>query len=363
MIEVRPDPAHPRGGYAVLEFDVSEVAEDSVSITVFDLYKELYLGQAGWQPEQQRFGPYPVQKSGARGQVVIGPEIVDKIEEFSTVRLALGKFSADVGWPDDIVQSPKAATSDSAIKVSSAQTPAEVSAPIKMKTVQDTADEEQNAEEPEAEEESLQTEETDAQNEGVSFHTEAGADYEDEDYAEEEQRSKLPVILGALIVAAVVAAAAFFFLSADEPVAEPGPVPPPVETPPPVAAAPDPCSDSELAAAASRSFSDLGTALRGCGGAVSPDVALGLLEAAVADGDADALAFFGTLYDVSQTDTVIEEEIGLTLGDDPARAAEYYARARDAGSSEAPDLLAGACRVLLLRTDTLSISAREDYCP
>jgi hypothetical protein len=130
-----------------------------------------------------------------------------------------------------------------------------------------------------------------------------------------------------------------------------------------VAAAPDPCSDAELAATAGQGFAALGAALRGCGGSVGPDTALGLVEEAVAAGDADALAFFGTLYDSGQTDPVIEEQIGLTLGDSPARAAEYYARARDAGSTEAEAFLNGVCRTLLLRTDTLSISAREDYCP
>jgi len=57
----------------------------------------------------------------------------------------------------------------------------------------------------------------------------------------------------------------------------------------------------------------------------------------------------------------IEGTIGLTFADAPARAAEYYARAIAAGSQNAPERLQAICRRLLLRTDTLSASAREDY--
>ena len=78
--------------------------------------------------------------------------------------------------------------------------------------------------------------------------------------------------------------------------------------------------------------------------------------------DPAALALFGALYDNGVTDAAIEDQIGLTFTDDPARAADYYARAIAAGSQDAPPRLQAVCRRLLLKTDTLSQSAREDHC-
>ncbi|WP_425092550.1 hypothetical protein [Tropicimonas sp. S265A] len=360
MIDVRPDPAHPRGGYAVLSFDGASVPDESVSVDVFDLYNELYLGKAGWQPERHSFGPYPVDRSGGEAKVVLGPEVVDHLEEFATIRLTLGALSGDVSWPDDIVHSPKAATSDSAIKFGSGPAAPAVAAPIKLR-------------EPEPETEPEVATPSQAEEDAPAAPREEVLVTQDpkQTVAEEDGDKKgglsLPLIIGGVaVVAAIIAALLFLMPEEDVPVAEPEPAPAPIPEPepiPPVAAAPDPCSDAELSAVASQGFAALGDALRGCGGSVSADVALGLVEGAVAEGDPAALAFFGTLYDSGQTDEIIENQIGLTLGDNPARAAEYYARAKDAGTAEADDLLAGVCRALLLRTDTLSISAREDHCP
>lgn len=344
MIDVRPDPAHPRGGFAELSVDPTSLEGDSVSIEVFDLYGERYLGLKGWQPERHSFGPYPIDRGDGSARIVIGPEVVDWLEEFAALRLTLGGVSAELSWPDDIVHSPKAATSDTAIKVGDAPAPAPAAAPIRMSDPEPEpapdSDPPQPLSEPVAE--------TPTEPETDSDATE-----------EEKSATKLPLILGGVAVAAVAAAAAFFLLQPEEVVETP---PPPAPDPAPVAAAPDPCSDAELGAVAAQGFGALGPALRNCGGAVSADTALGLLEAAVAQNDPGALTFFGTLYDAAQTDPVIEEQIGLTLGDDPARAAEYYARARDAGASEAAALLSSVCLTLMLKTDTLSASAREDYC-
>lgn len=352
MIDVRPDPAHPRGGFAVLSFEADSVSGDSVSVEVFDLYNERYLGVAGWQPERHAFGPYPVDRSAGPARVVLGPEVVDKLEEFAAVRLTLGELSADVSWPDDIVHSPKAATSDSAIKTGTGPAAAAPAAPIKMK-------------EPEPEPAAPPSEpvpEPAPEAEAPEPDVPENADENGGDAEEDGKSGMSSLVLWGVALLIALGAAAFFFLGGEEPVTE-EPAPAPQEpAPPPVAARPDPCSADELTAAAGQGFAVLGEALRGCGGSVSADTALGLVEGAVAEGDADALAFFGTLYDAGQTDPVIEEQIGLTLGDDPARAAEYYARARDAGSTEAEALLTGVCRTLLLRSDTLSVGAREDYC-
>ncbi|MDJ0858267.1 MAG: hypothetical protein QNJ03_04240 [Dinoroseobacter sp.] len=352
MIDVRPDPKHPRGGYAVLSFDGSSLTDNAAPLEVFDLYNERFLGPKGWQPEKHAFGPYPVVMSAHGASLVIGPEVVDQIEEFAALRLTIGAVSAEISWPDDIVHAPNAATSDNAIKVGSGPAATTPAAPIKMKDQVSDSDPEPVEQVPE-----------------VSIGAEDVADEVDETpqpMQEEEEPSghSKSLIFGAVAGILALAGLAFFLLQDRDPRTEPvaEPEAPLAANPPPVAAAPDPCSDAELAAVSSDGFEALTGALRNCGGSVGPDTALGLIEKAVAEGDAAALAFFGTLYDTGQTDPVIEEQIGLTLGDNPARAAEYYTRARDAGSSEAEALLAGVCRSLMLRSDTLSVGALEDYC-
>ncbi|ABV92644.1 conserved hypothetical protein [Dinoroseobacter shibae DFL 12 = DSM 16493] len=344
MIALRPDPAHPRGGYAELSLDAAVLDGDAAAVEVFDLYGERFLGPEGWQPERHAFGPYPIDRAEGSARIVVGPEIVDKLEEFAALRLTVGGVVTELSWPEQIVHSPKAATSDTAIKVGDAPAPAAPAAPIRM-----AEPEPEPAPEPEP----------------TTPLTEPEADTPPEpeaaDTDETEEKSlKLPLVLGGLALVGAAAVAAFFLLQPEEVVETPPP--PPAPAPAPAATAPDPCAPAELEALASQGFGALGPALRNCGGAVSADTALGLLEEAVAQNDPAALAFFGTLYDAAQTDAVIEEQIGLTLGDDPARAAEYYARARDAGSAEAEALLSSVCLTLMLKTDTLSASAREDFC-
>ncbi|MEM9393106.1 MAG: hypothetical protein AAGA38_04570 [Pseudomonadota bacterium] len=348
MISVRPDPKHPRGGFAVLTFESAALTSESASLEVFDLYNERFLGAKGWQPEKHVFGPYPVEISAQEASLVIGPEIVDQIEEFAALRLTIGSVVAEISWPDDIVHAPKAATSDNAIKVGSGPDAATPAAPIKMKDPSPEPEAQVPKEAPEPEEVEESNDPTPLE---ATVKEAPGG------------RSKSLALWALAGVLAFAGLAYFLFQDSDQP-AEPvvEPVAPVTENPPAVAAAPDPCSDAELAAVANESFEALTGALRNCGGSLGPDAALGLIEEAVAEGDAAALAFFGTLYDTGQTDPVIEEQIGLTFGDNPARAAEYYSRASSAGSTEAQALLAGVCRSLMLRNDTLSLGALEDYC-
>lgn len=348
MIDLRPDPAHPRGGYAKLSVEAASLSEDSAALEVFDLYGERYLGAEGWQPERHAFGPYAVTRDAQHAWIVIGPEVVDRVEEFSALRLSLGPVSADISWPDDIVHSPKAATSDRAIKVGSAPEVTPAPAPIRMT-------------EPEAPPAPTPT--PTPTPDPVPSPDPAPPEAEP-DRTEDKPSSKLPLILGGLAVLAAAGIAAFYLLQGEDVVETAPPEPAPVApvAPPAVATLPDPCGAEALSALGGQGFVALADGLRLCGGSVSADTALGLLEGAVAANDADALAFFGTLYDASRTDPVIEDQIGLTLGDNPARAAEYYARARDAGSAEAAELLSSVCLTLTLKTDTLSVSAREDHC-
>ena len=103
-------------------------------------------------------------------------------------------------------------------------------------------------------------------------------------------------------------------------------------------------------------------AIRACGRDVSADTALRLVEEGAAANDPGALLLFGTLYDADQLDPRIENLIGLTLDDDPARAAEYYARAVKAGSVEAQARLSAICVRLSGSQTTLAKGAYDDYC-
>jgi hypothetical protein len=103
-------------------------------------------------------------------------------------------------------------------------------------------------------------------------------------------------------------------------------------------------------------------AIRACGDALSPDTVLTIVEDAASAGDKDALLLFGTLYDGATVDARIETVIGLSFTDNPALAAEYYARADEAGSTEAETRLRSVCAFLAGATDILAKGAFDDFC-
>ncbi len=176
--------------------------------------------------------------------------------------------------------------------------------------------------------------------------------------------------VSALLLAALAVGGWFLLRNA-----EPEPVPP-VEAPAPVVAPPDPapaapapapepapaCDAAALAALADQPFPAIASALAACGQAVTPDAALSLVDAAAARGDGGALLLLGQLYDGESTEPEFETRIGLGFGDNPAQAADYYARAKAAGATGAAALLAPVCERLSTRGDTLSLSAFEDHC-
>ncbi len=117
-----------------------------------------------------------------------------------------------------------------------------------------------------------------------------------------------------------------------------------------------------MTALADGPFADLVKAISECGTKISPDDALGAIEAAADKGSPEALTLIGKLYDGTETVAVIEPDIGLTLGDTDRLAAEYYSRAAAAGGTDAPALLAKTCARLAGSSDTLDASAKEDFC-
>ncbi len=334
MISISPDPAHPRGGYALLTLPDGDLAGETTQVAVFDNYSERYLGEAGWQPVKVLFGPYDVIREGGQARLVIGPEIVNQIEEYANVKLFVGTTEQDVSWPDDVVPAPGAA------KIGG----------IMGTTLKDEAPKgtlTAKIPEPEPVPEPVQPENA----------VEPAAPASAEGPAGPEKQGRGGTLIGLLVLVLIAAGVAYWFLAMDsvpEPVAEP------VVAPEPIADADNPCGIDALSAI--DGFAAQSDALRGCAGNASADVALGLLERAAAAGEADALLLFGTVYDGQVNADVIEDQIGLTFDDVPATAAEYYARAVAAGSETAGEQLAALCDRMSTMDDTLAQGAVADYC-
>lgn len=333
MISVKPDPAHPRGGHAELSVPEDKLLGETAQVAVFDNYSERFLGESGWQPVKVMFGPYAVRREGGQAHLVIGPEIVNQIEEYANVKLMVGDAEQDVSWPDDVVPAPGAAKIGGIMGTKAAEVTAASALSAKM---------------PEPEPEPAEVE-------PIPEPTPAPTVEPVETPA---PKGKGGLIAGLVVVLLLAAALAYWLLATeDTPVT---PVAEPVIAPAPVAEASDPCAADALRAL--EGFAAQSAALRGCAGTASADTALGLVERAAAAGDADALVLFGTVYDGEAMDAVIEDQIGLTFGDEPATAAEYYARAVAAGSTEASEKLAALCTRMADMTDTLVQGAVTDYC-
>jgi hypothetical protein len=360
MITLRADPRHPHGGYAELGLPADRIEADTVELAVFDKYSERYLGGDGWQATREAFGPYEVVRDGATARVVIGPEVVNQIEEYANLRLECGGLTQDVAWPDDIVPAPGAARIGGILSARAASGGGEpglavrLQGPVPDDTATDPAPPEPAPPEPDPEPPQEPQEATDP-----GPGAEAGQD-----------TARRPGGLWLWLLALVLAGlgGAWWYLQ-ERPFDPPAPV---AETDRPAQPEPEPEVQAEAAPeadpcalatiAAQDGFAAQLASLRGCGADTSADTALTVLERAAGGGDADALLLFGEIYDSEAGDPVIEETIGLSLPDSPATAAEYYGRAVEAGSDEARARLEALCSRLGGMSDTLARSAFADHC-
>ncbi|WP_428929769.1 hypothetical protein [Marinibacterium sp. SX1] len=352
MMNIQPDPAHPRGGYARLSLAADAVQTPAVSITLRNSFNEKYLGQKGWQSEKAFFGPYNLEPDGDRVAFVVGTEIVNQVEEYTALVIEIGDQSFEVSWPDDIKQGPPAATvggvSATPPKASGGTGPNLVGKAKETPPAADTVD--TIPEDPPAPPVREAQPETPPPTARIP-DPDAGP-----------ARRRTAPIAAVVLLALLAAGAAYWALS------RPGPEPVAVveEEPEPVAevAAPaDPCSEDGLNASTADGYGGLVDQLQACGGAVSADAALGLIELGVDANDPAALATLGRLYDQAVEIAVVETDMGLTFADNPARSAEYYSRAISAGDGVgAAENLAAVCERLSDATDTLSQGARQDFC-
>jgi hypothetical protein len=350
MIDIRPDPKHPRGGFAEITVQGVAPSEAPLEIAVFNAYQQKWLGADGWQAMRVGFPVRAQVWAGETLKVIIGPDVVNQIDDDTPLKIALGGQEWDTYWPDDINRGPDEALEGG---ISGAAAAAAPTGPKKVTTMPKPAP-------------------IPAPLPGPVSGTEGGLITDpipepgsdtDEEETEGAGGSKLPLILGGLAVLAAIAAAVWFFVLAPDTEPDPVPVPVPVPVPAPVPV-PDAnaCTTDALGALAGQGFAALAEQLGSCGGAVSADDALGFVERAAQAGDGDALALFGALYDSGVTVPGIEDQMGLTFSDQPGLAAGYYAQARDAGSELGTARLGAICLRLALETGTLATSAREDYC-
>lgn len=339
-LDIRPDPDNAQGGFAVLHLhDPIDAASETV--TIKNAFSGQFLGPDGWQPTTFAFGPYPVVSDAGGSRLIVGPEIVNQIEEYTTLDITVGPVQAQTSWPDDVVASPEAAALGGLATVK-AETEAD-QAPV-LKAPQ-TPSEPNTSDEPDT-----GSPEDDADQDTLSDPT-PGTGGEDT-----SNKTPLMIGLGVLLLAAIAAAVWFFALRETDP--EPAPAPPP----PAPAAEPSACSLEALQTAAAVSFDTVMEDISTCGSAVSADDAFTILDSAVRQDTAAALLLFGKMYDGSQTDDLIETRIGLTFTGDDTLAAEYYARAASAGAEAAAPLLSETCARLSQSTETLAQTARESYC-
>ena len=353
-MSIRPDSAHPRGGYARITLDAGAVDGTEVSLTIRNSFNDKYLGTDGWQAGRAYFGPYRVDVSGEQAEFVVGTEIVNLVEEYTPLSIGLGEKEFEVSWPDDIKHGPPAATIGGVSPTP--PKPSGDNGPVLVGKAPEVKPEPRPKKETETE---GKTEGTGA--DGVDFAPGPGSQKTDDHTVARPRKNTGLIIAGAAMFAAVVAGGTYWYLSQPDPVVpveiSGGSV---VEPPPPP---PDPCSEAGLAAAGANGYEAVLEQLSSCGGAVSPDTALGLIETGVDANDPAALAALGRLYDDAAVIEGVETEMGLTFSDNPARAAEYYSRAIEAGDgSGAAEALAGVCERLNQSNDTLSESAREDFC-
>ncbi|MEP2031150.1 MAG: hypothetical protein ABJI96_20825 [Paracoccaceae bacterium] len=334
-LRVVPDPEEPGGGFGYLVLEAVNSTEPTVDVQVFDTYSDRWLGASegdgpitigdgNWQAEAYAFGPYPMQDKGGALWIRIGPEIVNKIAEYTPLRISVAGQSVDVIWPDDVL--PRTAPAlVGEIRSSVVNRPiAEQRAKVVAEIDELVSPTEEPALEP-----------------VIATQTSSGQ-----------------WIIWCILLALLAAVAVYFLWLEQEKTESTGIAYEPDDE----AADVDPCSFAVLDQITG-GFQKTEVALRDCGARISASDSLRLLENGVDAGSPEALLLFGKLNDAQQVDATFETTIGLSFDDEPATAAEYYARAKTAGSPEAENLLIVICQRLSTLTSTLAKGAYNDYCP
>lgn len=339
---LHPDPEHPEGGFAFFELPQGTLTDQTVHVSIMDAYSKRWLtpsdpvgapiqiGEPNWQPDQHSFGPYDVHNHDGADWVRVGPEIVNKLDEYVPLTITVAGRSYDVTWPDNLP--PRAGAAGLG-----GLAPLRKDAPDPAPVLQPKPIEPDPQPDP------------------------APPDPDPTPVAPvDEGTGKRRGFLFPLLLLLLVVLGGFIWWLWSDTAEQVAPKPDVADREPVIVADENPCTADSLRQLTD--FKAIRAQMSDCGSAISPDLALGLLEDFAASDDAEALALFGVLYDSGQTDARIENLIGLTFDADPTRAAEYYARARDAGSQDATEFLNAVCVTLENANSTLARGAYDDFC-
>ena len=343
---VHPDPQEPAGGYAFLELPEGHLGDAPVTVAVFDAFGEKWLaandeagamavvGDAHWQQDRFEFGPYRVYRHDGADWVRIGPEIVNKIEEYAPLKIWIDGSDYDVTWPDNVPPRAGAAVLGGIQPVARSRSGQPQPVPVGRP----------------------QPPEQDTEPAGAAIQEPANQGLQDGEANAGQRSSLLPLLIVLFLLAGAVAAAWWYW-----PAQNTGQTPEPLAKTVPVATSDNTCTPEALGALKG-GFAEVGSAIRGCGKALSPDATLAFVEDYANRGDPEALLLFGMLYDGEELDARIENLIGLTFEPDDTRAADYYARAVQAGSEQAAQSLQAVCQRLSSANSTLAKGAYNDFC-
>lgn len=342
---LRPAADYPGGGYAIVRIDDPLGVSTTAHISIFDLFRERYLGPHEWQPDAHDFGPYPTTPTpdGVAMEICIGPEIVNQIAEFTSILIEIGGHATTLTWPDNVLQDPRAQPYGTIYKEPD---PTENLSDTVQRPVEDAAF-------------------TDAKDAGQPEDDDAQTVDEREPSvtpppAEPQKRSFVPLLIGLLLVAILGGLGIWLFTKDQGATTEAEPEPEPVETA--VACTIDNALNGGLAPlemlAIFADRSDVGT----CDPAIDANFALRLTEQAAVNGSADALAAIGDIYNPFYSHPLLTDRLAVTLSDDAAIAVDYYRRAIAAGGGPSEDALSAFCEGTSDSADIMLQQDRQELC-
>ncbi|WP_404382945.1 hypothetical protein [Caenispirillum salinarum] len=102
-MKIEQDPAHPGGGFArlVLPGKAGDARKRPRVTITRQSNSDSCLGHAGWQAAEHQFKPRKIRVEGSSLVLILGPEIVDNVDEFTGVTVSVPplKVSEQLRWP------------------------------------------------------------------------------------------------------------------------------------------------------------------------------------------------------------------------------------------------------------------------
>lgn len=335
VLDLQLETSKGSAGYARLTPMVASFDQSPVYVTVLDEYLGKYLTENGhWHAQETWFGPYEI---GADKSIIIGPEIVNHVEEYKVVNITAGGLVDMMSWPDTIAISPGA----KAIGVAHADPASIIRHPDNaLKGTVKTPPKPTPALDPKLN--------------------------PDPKITLKPSSNSWKYIFTVLFIITMVATAVYFYLDRETPpvIPESEPViilePEPEFTlvPQPVA---DPCAPDQLSAE-TNDFAALREIITSCGDVVDAGLALNLLDQAERKGNGRAVLDFGHLYNPDYSDPLLEDQLGMELSEDRATALAYYKRALESEVLEAQTYLDDLCETLEDSTSLIEQNAHRDNC-